>query len=315
MFELKHLRVFKEVAERGSFSAAAEALNYTQPAVSQQIAALERATGAKLVDRMSRGIRLTDAGRALLPYAEAVLARLAEAEAELESIGAMRSGRVRLASFPTGGSSLIPPATAAFHDRYPGVELILSVAEPSHGLEQLMHGQVDIALLLESGFEPEPRREQVERIHLLDDPMFLALPRDHPLATKRRVKLSALADETWMHGSRDACACPDGAIFLRACHTAGFEPRVALQNDDYAAIQGFVAAGVGVALIPQLALESVRDDVVIRELAEPKPVRHVVAATSSDGLRSIATEAMLEILREVSAGYLDERPPALAAVG
>jgi DNA-binding transcriptional LysR family regulator len=315
MFELKHLRVFKEVAERGSFSAAAEALNYTQPAVSQQIAALERATGAKLVDRMSRGIRLTDAGRTLLPHAEAVLARLAEAEAELESIGAMRSGRVRLASFPTGGSSLIPPATAAFHDRYPGVELILSVAEPTHGLEQLMNGQVDIALLLESGFEPEPRREQVERIHLLDDPMFLALPRDHPLATKRRVKLSALADETWMHGSRDACACPDGAIFLRACHTAGFEPRVALQNDDYAAIQGFVAAGVGVALIPQLALESVRDDVVIRELAEPKPVRHVVAATSSDGLRSIATEAMLEILREVSAGYLDERPPALAAVG
>jgi DNA-binding transcriptional LysR family regulator len=315
MFELKHLRVFKEVAERGSFSAAAEALNYTQPAVSQQIAALERATGAKLVDRMSRGIRLTDAGRALLPHAEAVLARLAEAEAELESIGAMRSGRVRLASFPTGGSSLIPPATAAFHDRYPGVELILSVAEPTQGLEQLMNGQVDIALLLESGFEPEPRREQVARVHLLDDPMFLALPRDHPLATKRRVKLSALADETWMHGSRDACACPDGAIFLRACHTAGFEPRVTLQNDDYAAIQGFVAAGVGVALIPQLALESVRDDIVIRELAEPKPVRHVVAATSSDGLRSIATEAMLEILREVSAGYLDARPPALAAVG
>jgi DNA-binding transcriptional LysR family regulator len=314
MFELKHLRVFKEVAERGSFSAAAEALNYTQPAVSQQIAALERATGAKLVDRMSRGIRLTDAGRTLLPHAEAVLARLAEAEAELESIGAMRSGRVRLASFPTGGSSLIPPATAAFHDRYPGVELILSVAEPTQGLEQLMNGQVDIALLLESGFEPEPRREQVARVHLLDDPMFLALPRDHPLATKRRVKLSALADETWMHGSRDACACPDGAIFLRACHTAGFEPRVTLQNDDYAAIQGFVAAGVGVALIPQLALESVRDDIVIRELAEPKPVRHVVAATSSDGLRSIATEAMLEILREVSAGYLDERPPALAAV-
>jgi DNA-binding transcriptional LysR family regulator len=314
MVELKHLRVFKEVAERGSFSAAAEALNYTQPAVSQQIAALERATGAKLVDRMPRGIRLTDAGRALLPHAEAVIARLAEAEAELESIGAMRSGRVRLASFPTGGSSLIPPATAAFHDRHPGVELILSVAEPSEGLEQLMRGQVDIALLLESGFEPEPRGEHVERIPLLEDPMFLALPRDHRLAGKRRVTLGELADETWMHGSRGACACPDGAIFLRACHTTGFEPHVALQNDDYAAIQGFVAAGVGVALIPQLALESVRDDIVIRELAEPKPVRHVVAATSADGHRSAATDAMLEILREVSAGYLQERRPPLAAV-
>src|ERR671930_1135614 len=130
MLDVKQLRVLKEVAERGSFSAAAEALNYTQPAVSQQIAALERATGAKLVDRMPRGIRLTDAGRALLPHAEAVLARLADAEAELESIGAMRSGRVRLASFPTGGSSFSPPGTAAFNESYPGDGIILSDARP-----------------------------------------------------------------------------------------------------------------------------------------------------------------------------------------
>src|SRR5919198_306117 len=128
MVDLKHLRVFTEVAERGSFSAAAEALNYTQPAVSQQIAALERATGAKLVDRMPRGIRLTDAGRALLPHAEAVLARLAEAEAGPESIGAMRSGRVRLASFPTGGSSLIPPATAGVSGHFSGVGVVPSRA-------------------------------------------------------------------------------------------------------------------------------------------------------------------------------------------
>jgi DNA-binding transcriptional LysR family regulator len=315
MFELKHLRVFKEVAERGSFSAAAEELSYSQPAVSQQIAALERAAGAKLMDRTPRGIRLTDAGRALLRHAEAVLARLAEAEAELESIGAMRSGRVRLVSFPTGGSSLIPPATAAFHDRYPGVDLILSVAEPPVALDQLRSGNVDVALLLEPGFEVGSEDDGIERIHLLDDPMFLALPRDHPLAGRRRLKLAELADETWMHGSNEGCSCPDGMIFVRACHTAGFEPRVALHNDDYAAIQGFVAAGVGVALIPQLALESVRDDVVIRQLSEPKPIRRVVAAANGNGYRSPATEAMLEILREVSDGYLDESPPALAAVG
>jgi DNA-binding transcriptional LysR family regulator len=315
MLELKHLRVFKEVVERGSFSAAAEALNYSQPAVSQQIAALERATGAKLVDRNTRGIRPTDAGRALLGHTDAVLAQLAEAEAELESIGTLRSGKVRLVSFPTGGSSLIPPATAAFHDRYPGVDLILSVAEPPVALEQLRSGSVDIALLLEPGFERGSQDDGVERIHLLDDPLFLALPRDHPLAGRRRLKLTELAEEAWMHGSNEECSCPDGMIFVRACHAAGFEPRVALHSDDYAAIQGFVAAGVGVALIPQLALESVRDDVVIRELSEPKPVRRVVAAANGNGYRSPATEAMLEILREVSAGYLDERPPALAAVG
>src|ERR687898_3102906 len=135
MFDLKHLRVLKEVSERGSFSAAAEALSYTQPAVSQQIAALERQAGAKLVDRAPRGIRLTDAGRALVRHAEAILARLAEAEAELEAITDVRGGRVRLASFPTGGATLIPPATAMFRERHPGVEVKLSVGASSESLD------------------------------------------------------------------------------------------------------------------------------------------------------------------------------------
>jgi DNA-binding transcriptional LysR family regulator len=315
MFELKHLRVFKEVAERGSFSAAAEALNYSQPAVSQQIAALERAAGARLVERAPRGIHLTEAGRALLGHTEAVLARLAEAEAELEAINGVRAGRVRLASFPTGGASLIPPATAAFGERYPGVELVLSMAEAAESRELLRTGEVDIALLLESGFEPDSQNERIERIPLLEDPMYVALPVDHPLAGKRSVKLAELADETWMCGSHTSSSCPDAAIFLRACHEAGFEPRIALENDDYAAIQAFVAAGVGVALIPQLALQSAREDILIRALAEPRVPRHVVAATPAGGYRSPATEAMLEILREVSAGYLEERPAPLAAVG
>src|SRR5215212_8324305 len=205
MFELRHLRVFKEVAERGSFSAAAEELSYSQPAVSQQVAALERAAGTKLVDRTSRGIRLTEPGRVLLTHAEAILARLADAEAELEAIGGGRGGRVRLASFPTGGASLIPPATAAFRERHPGVELILSVAGPPIALEGLRTGEVDIALLVESGFERESREDRVARIHLLDDPMCLALPADHPLASRRTVKLADLADETWMH---DSSSCP-----------------------------------------------------------------------------------------------------------
>jgi DNA-binding transcriptional LysR family regulator len=314
MFELKHLRVFKAVAERGSFSAAAEALNYSQPAISQQIAALERSAGTRLVDRAPRGIHLTEAGRALLGHAEAVLARLVEAEAELEAINGVRAGRVRLASFPTGGASLIPPATAAFGERYPGVELVLSMAEAPESRELLRTGEVDIALLLESGFEPDSQNERIERVHLLDDPMYLALPVDHPLAAKRKVRLADLADETWMHGSHSSSSCPDAAIFLRACHGAGFEPRVALQNDDYAAIQGFVAARVGVSLIPQLALQSVRDDIVIRALTEPRVVRRVVAATPANGQASPATRAMLDILQEVSADYLQGRPAVLAAV-
>src|SRR5215207_9959056 len=130
MLDVKQLRVLKTVSEYGSFSAAAEALSYTQPAISQQIAALERSAGATLVDRNSRGVRLTDAGRALVDHAQVVLSRLAAAEAELEAIAGVRGGRVRLAAFPTAGASLVPPAVARFAERHPEVELAFSEEEP-----------------------------------------------------------------------------------------------------------------------------------------------------------------------------------------
>jgi DNA-binding transcriptional LysR family regulator len=311
MFSVKHLRVLREVAERGSFSSAAAALSYTQPAVSQQIAALEREAGTKLVVRTSRGVRLTDAGAALLRHAEAILARLADAEAELEAMGGLRAGRVRLASFPSGGASLIPLAMATFRERHPAVEPVLSVAGPPRALERLEAGEIEIAVLVESGFAPEADGGRIERTHLLDDPMLVALPAGHRLARRKKVDLAALADEAWMH---DSSSCPDAAVFFRACHAAGFEPSVAIENDDYMAIQGFVAAGVGVALIPQLALQGVREDVAIRPLSGDSPVRRIVAATLAD-YRSPATDAMLEILREVSVGFLARQRPLLAAVG
>ena len=310
MLDVKQMRVLKEVADHGSFSGAAVALSYTQPAISQQIAALERQAGAKLVDRTTRGVRLTEAGRALVGHAEAILARLADAEAELAAIRDLRGGQVRLVSFPTGGASLIPVATAAFRRRHPGVAVSLSVAGMPSALERLKAGEVDVALLIEPDFTPQPRDALLERIHLLDDPMFAVLPAGHPLAAKRGLKLADLAGETWMH---DGSACCDSTVFLRACHDAGFEPRVAFENDDYSAIQGFIAAGVGVALIPQLALHGVRDDVVVCSLGARAPLRRVVAATLAGGSRSLATEAMLGILREISTDYLANNQPALSA--
>jgi DNA-binding transcriptional LysR family regulator len=310
MLDVKQMRVLKEVAEHGSFSGAAVALSYTQPAISQQIAALERQAGAKLVDRTTRGVRLTEAGRALVAHAEAILARLADAEAELAAIRDLRGGQVRLVSFPTGGASLIPVATAAFRRRHPGVEVSLSVAGMPSALERLKAGEVDVALLIEPDFAPQPRDALLERIHLLDDPMFAVLPAGHPLARKRTLKLADLAGETWMH---DGSACCDSTVFLRACHDAGFEPRVAFENDDYSAIQGFIAAGVGVALIPQLALQGVRDDVVVCSLGGRAPLRRVVAATLAGGLRSPATDAMLGILQEISTDYLANNQPPLSA--
>src|SRR4051794_40766748 len=176
MLDVRRLRVLREVATCGSFSAAAESLAYTQSAVSQQIAALEREAGTTLVERNARGIRLTDAGEALVRHAEKVLATLSEAEAELDAIAGLRSGRVRLASFPTAGSALVPLAIANFRQRPPAVELSLAEGEPQDTIPRLRAGELDVALV----FEPNDANdaEGLERTELLDDPFFLVLPQD-----------------------------------------------------------------------------------------------------------------------------------------
>ncbi|MDX6719305.1 MAG: hypothetical protein QOJ63_1559 [Solirubrobacteraceae bacterium] len=300
MLDVKRLRVLREVSARGSFSAAAEALAYTQSAVSQQIAVLEREAGTVLVERNARGVRMTEAGRALVRHADVILARLADAEAELDAIAGVRGGRLRMVSFPTAGATIAPRAIGIFRDRYPDVEVTLAPREPDEGLECLKAGECDIALTVEAGFEPIADTA-IERHHLLDDPMYVCVAADHPAATKRRLKLKDLADEAWIMGVTRTC--PDGLILQRACEVAGFEPRLAFQSDDYVAIQGFVAAGVGVCFIPDLALVAVRDDVVIRRLEGRAPVRHVLAATLAGGFVSPAAAAMLDILVAVGAEF------------
>ena len=146
MLDVRRMRVLREVAVQGSFSAAAEALSFTQSAVSQQIAALEREAGTQLVTRGSRGIRLTEAGEALVRHADAILTRLADAEAELEAIAGLRGGRLRLAAFPTVGATLMPLAIAAFRERHPGVELSMTLLEPEDAIPQLKAGELDLVL-------------------------------------------------------------------------------------------------------------------------------------------------------------------------
>jgi DNA-binding transcriptional LysR family regulator len=304
MLDVRRMRVLREVAARGSFSAAADALAYTQSAVSQQIAALEREAGIRLVDRNARGVRLTDAGRALVEHADAILARLADAEAELEAIAGLRGGRLRLASFPSAGATIMPEAIARFRDRHPGVELTLEPAEPEPSLARLRAGEVDLVLDITPGYRP-PADDHVERVHLLDDPMYVALPKGHPLVRKRDLKLAELADESWILGTTGSC--PDASIFLRSCQLAGFEPHVTFNSDDYFAIQGFVAAGMGASLIPDLALISVRDDIVVRSLGPRPPVRVIWAATLKDSYCSPAKQAMLEVLAEVGAEFAESR--------
>jgi DNA-binding transcriptional LysR family regulator len=304
MLDVRRMKVLREVAARGSFSAAAEALAYTQSAISQQIAALEREAGTTLVERNTRGVRLTDAGRALVAHADVILARLADAEAELEAIAGLRGGRVRITSFPSAGATLMPIAISRFRERHPDVAVSMQLAEPPEGIAQLRAGDCDVALIIQADHDTTCD-DGIDRLQLLDDPMYVALPAAHPLAHERSLRLDALAGEAWMLGS--SSTCPDASIFLRSCQLAGFEPTVAFHTDDYFAIQGFVAAGMGVSFIPDLALVSVRDDIVIRSLGPRAPVRRILAATLAESFCSPARQAMLEILAEVGAEFAGGR--------
>ncbi len=303
MLNVVRLKVLKEVAYRGSLSAAASALSYTQSAVSQQIAVLEAETGTTLLERHPRGVSLTAAGQTLVGHAEGILARLDAAEASLSAIAGLRGGRLRMASFSTAGATLMPLAIATFRSSYPDVELTLAEGEPEEIVPRLRAGELDLALLFEFAGESLPEQE-LARTDLLEDPMYLALPRAHTLAEKQRLRLEDLAGEAWVQTSSSS---PCARHVVRSCHAAGFEPNVAFESDDYQTVQGLVAAGVGVALIPELALSVVRDDIAIRALSPAPPVRQVIAAAPAAARLVPAAPAMLGILEAAARGYETHR--------
>jgi DNA-binding transcriptional LysR family regulator len=300
MLNPSRLRVFREVLNRGSFSAAADALSYSQSAVSQSVAALETELGVPLLERNRRGARPTDAGIALAPHADVILARLEAAEAEVAAIAGIRGGRLTIASFPTAGATIVPLAVATFRDAYPDVALSLAEGEPEEIAPRLRAGEFDVALLFEFEGVSGGLGAGLRRIELLEDPMYLALPDDHRLADSPRVRLEDLSEESWVQTS---AASPCARHVVRSCHAAGFEPTVSFETDDYQTLQGLVAAGVGVALIPQLALSTVRDDINIRALHPRAPVRAVLAATARPASTPPAADRMLEVFAEVSRRY------------
>jgi molybdate transport repressor ModE-like protein len=317
MLDTRRLRVLAEVARTGSFSAAAASLGYTQPAVSRQIATLEAELGALLVRRVPQGAVLTDAGQLLVARAEEIFARLQDAEAELLALAGLEGGRLRLASFASAAASIVPLAIARFRELYPAVELSIEMADPLDSIPRLRSGALDMALSHDATFETvdgpttaveiggsgEPRGG-IELVHLFDDPMYVAMPTGHPLAASGVLDLASFAGESWMLATTRSC--PDSRLFLRACHAAGFEPRIAFQNDDYPAMLGFVAAGVGVALVPDMVTRGIRDDVEIRPLEPAPPPRPILVALPV-GYRSPAAAAMLTVLHEVSDEWVAQR--------
>jgi DNA-binding transcriptional LysR family regulator len=301
MLNVNRLRILIEVATRGSFSAAADALSYTQSAVSQQVAALEAETGVTLLERLPRGVRLTPAGEVLLTYAEGIIARLHAAEAEMAAIAGLRGGQLRMASFPTAGATLMPLAIAIFRAQHPEVELTLAEGEPEEIAPRLSAGEFDIALLFEFEGTSESLGPDLSRVPLFEDPMFLALPADHALARRQTLRLENLRAEAWIQTSASS---PCAQHVVRSCHAAGFEPIVSFESDDYQTVQGLVAAGVGVALIPKLALSGARDDIAIRALSPHSPVREVIAATPEGTRLTAAAAAMRQILGDVAARFV-----------
>jgi DNA-binding transcriptional LysR family regulator len=309
MLDLRRMRALKEVAARGSLSAAAESLGFTQPAISQQISALEREAGTKLIERGTRPVTLTDAGTVLVGHAEALLARLDDAEHELAEIKGLRSGRLRIASFPTGFATIVPRALAAFAERFPEVR-VSAVDDHLPGLiERLARWELDLALIYEHEPLPEPDVE-LERVDLFAEPFELLLPVGHRLAKRRSLRLDELRDEAWIGGM------PTGAyqrIVLHSCKEAGFEPRVTYGTDDYRAVQAFVAAGLGVAILPRLALASTPPETSRVAIRPRPPVRRISAARLARSYRSPATDAMVGILTETTAPLRGATPGSTPA--
>ena len=285
VLDAARLRVFREVVRRGSLSAAAAALSFPHPAVSRQIAALEREAGAQLLERTPRGIRLTEAGRVLLGHAEAILDRMATARAQVASVASLTGGRLRIGSFPR--------AIAAFARAHPAVELSLVEAITPEAIAHLRAGDVDVAVVTHG---PELESADVEVVDLVDDELLVALPAAHPLARKPKLRLRDLRDETWIE------SVSAGRTLLNAALAQGFEPRVRFGAEGWLSKQGLVAAGVGVTLIPGLGIATVRDDIVLRSLVHP-PRRRIVAGLSA-GYRAPAVAPFVDLLHQAAAAHV-----------
>jgi DNA-binding transcriptional LysR family regulator len=288
VLDLTRLRVLLAVARHGSVTAAAAVLNYAQPSVSHHLARLEAETGARLVQRAGRGIRLTEAGRLLADRAEEILGRLDAAESELDAVTGMRAGRVRLAAFPSALGTFVATAVADFRAEHPGVDVSLTEAEPPEAMSALRAGEVDLALAF--SHEPADLAAGMRAVPLLDEPLYLVTAQD-----RTGTELADFADTPWIGG------CPRCRSHLLACCAeAGFTPSIAFTTDDYVAVQSLVAAGVAVATLPGLAITAARNPAV-RIARIPGAVRHVFALAYGDPPDPPTNAALLAALHSAAA--------------
>jgi DNA-binding transcriptional LysR family regulator len=300
MIDLRRLRLLRELRERGTIAAVADALSYTPSAVSQQLAALEREAGVQLLERVGRGVRLTDAAHRLAAHTDVVLERLERAEAELaETTGAVH-GRVRVAAFQTAARSLVAPVLRPLGDRHEGLRLELVEMEAEEAMPLLRAGDVDIVVAEEYRAAPRPHEPALERADLGRDRILLALPPDHPEARgDGPVPLRRLANDRW-------CSTREGTAFasllLLACRSAGgFEPDVRHRANDVALLVQMAADGHGVSMVPALGQPESHPGVAIRALAGPALERRLFAAVRRGSAQRPAVASTLDALRDRAA--------------
>ena len=303
--DVRRMRVLREVAGRGTIAAAARALSFTPSAVSQQLAALEREAGVALLDRHGGRVRLTEAGRRLVARTEAILAELEAASAELSAVAAEVTGDLHVAAFPSAERALLAPAVAALLDRHPDVRVRTTELEPEDSLPALRLGDVDLVVSHEDVGDPAPADARIERVDLMEDPLRVVLPPGHPAAAGP-VALADLAGARWV-ATPPGTACR--AMVERACRAAGYVPDVPFHANDFGVLAAFVAAGLGVAMVPELALGGFGPDVAIRPVADVPVTRRLYAAARRGGLERPALAAMVEALSAAVPGA-----PVVAAV-
>jgi DNA-binding transcriptional LysR family regulator len=316
MLDVTRLRVLVAVATHGSVTAAARALNYAQPSISHHIARLEAETGTQLLERVGRGIRLTEAGRLLAERAEEIIGRLDAAEVELAAHVGLREGRVRLAAFPSALGTLVPAAAARLEAETPGMDFMLTEAEPPEAMRMLRAGYVDVAIVFRHYQQdadpapPDPADEGTRGRLLLDEPVHLVTAAHRPGGAGTTgagpgdtgsdegqqpvPDLARYASSRWIAGC-ERCR----AYLVRQCEAAGFTPKISFTTDDYLAVQALVAAGLGVTTLPTLALRAARHP-GIATMELPGARRHIFAMTYGQPPDSTSTTRLINTLVAVA---------------
>lgn len=302
------LRAIKAIADEGSITAAAAAIGYSQPAISQLLKRLEARLGLPLIERVGRGVRLTEAGTVLARHAPAVTTALDAAAGELAELRGLRSGRVRLVGFPSASPTVVPKILADLGTRHPGLSLTYVEAEPPEAVEAVREHRADIALTFSyPGDRDDPHGSSAHGLSVTDvgfDDLLAVLPRGHAALADGGVDLVDLAEEPWIAG------CPRcRGHLLEVCERAGFTPRIAFETDNVVAVEGLVARGIGVATLPRLATVSFPQLPEIVFVPLPRQEARTIHVVTAHGASRVpAVGATLRAIRRALAGPEEHAP-------